>query len=454
MSIANLNTGQFIAFHPETGKPLALGRVFFYEPGTVTPKAVYTTRAANVQHPSPLILSATGTARVFMDGEYDIRIEDANGVLVQTLANVFGALDQGSVQEAIDAAVSAVSFGFGTQTVTSSTTLATSAAGKLVLVDATSGNVTVTLPAAAGMAESAPIKILRTDASGNTVTIDGNASETINGAETVTLGVGGLIELTSDASNWRISGQITRAALFTSGTINGAVIGGTTPAAGTFTDLRVESNSPTLDLVDANGGTNTKHERIEVNSNQMAFLTFNDAEDTTVVDYAMAKGASGATSHSFKIEGSDRLVINASGITTATAVVAPEGYFTLVQLQNGGKIATPIGFGSPLTDIGDVVNRFRFIYLENAPVVVSDFRLKENIRDLNEAERAAAAKIKARTFTMKDGGQRKVGYVAQEVIEAMASEGLCAFEYGLVTDGEVYGVDMDAINAFRMGASA
>ena len=52
---------------------------------------------------------------------------------------------------------------------------------------------------------------------------------------------------------------------------------------------------------------------------------------------------------------------------------------------------------------------------------------------------------------MRDTGQRKVGYVAQEVIEAMASEGIDAFAYGLVTDGEFYGVDMDAINAFRLG---
>ena len=33
----------------------------------------------------------------------------------------------------------------------------------------------------------------------------------------------------------------------------------------------------------------------------------------------------------------------------------------------------------------------------------------------------------------------------------MKSEGLCAFEYNLVSDGETYGVYYDAVNAFRLG---
>jgi hypothetical protein len=98
-------------------------------------------------------------------------------------------------------------------------------------------------------------------------------------------------------------------------------------------------------------------------------------------------------------------------------------------------------------DLGSSPSRWRFLYLENAPVVTSDARLKENIRSLNAAEMRAAAKIERRTFTIN--GKRKVGYIAQEIIEAMQSEGLCAFEYGLVSDGETYGVDYDAVTAFR-----
>jgi hypothetical protein len=106
-------------------------------------------------------------------------------------------------------------------------------------------------------------------------------------------------------------------------------------------------------------------------------------------------------------------------------------------------------------NIGSPALRFANIYLVNSPDVSSDARLKHDIADLTEAERRAAAKIKAKTFRWNSGGQKKVGYIAQEVIEAMASEGLDAFEYGLVSnrgyDGDTYGVDMDAINAFRLG---
>lgn len=56
----------------------------------------------------------------------------------------------------------------------------------LLLVDATTGAVTVNLPAAAS-AEGALIVVKKTDASANAVTIDANASETIDGAATQAL---------------------------------------------------------------------------------------------------------------------------------------------------------------------------------------------------------------------------------------------------------------------------
>ena|SRR5205809_544141 len=52
--------------------------------------------------------------------------------------------------------------------------------------DATSGALTATLPAAASSTNTV-FCIKKIDASGNAVTVDGNASETIDGATTVTL---------------------------------------------------------------------------------------------------------------------------------------------------------------------------------------------------------------------------------------------------------------------------
>ena len=53
-----------------------------------------------------------------------------------------------------------------------------------ILADCTSGNVTITLPAVSSTISGRVYIIKRTDNSGNTVTVDGNASETIDGATT------------------------------------------------------------------------------------------------------------------------------------------------------------------------------------------------------------------------------------------------------------------------------
>lgn len=67
-------------------------------------------------------------------------------------------------------------------TVTSSTTA--TASHHTILADATSGNITITLPAASGCSGRIYI-VKKIDSGGNSVTIDGNSSETIDGATTV-----------------------------------------------------------------------------------------------------------------------------------------------------------------------------------------------------------------------------------------------------------------------------
>lgn len=77
-----------------------------------------------------------------------------------------------------------------------------------LLCDATSGNITVTLPAAAS--NSGRIYVIKKiDASANTVTIDGNASETIDGATTVVLSAQYASKMIQcDGSNWFILSQV------------------------------------------------------------------------------------------------------------------------------------------------------------------------------------------------------------------------------------------------------
>ena len=78
------------------------------------------------------------------------------------------------------------------------------AADFVILVDATSGPVTITLPAAA-LNDGRHYHVKKIDASANTVTIDGNGSETIDGLTTQVMTIQYTSRhVVSDASNWSI----------------------------------------------------------------------------------------------------------------------------------------------------------------------------------------------------------------------------------------------------------
>ena len=78
----------------------------------------------------------------------------------------------------------------------------------LVLGDATSGAFSVFLPTAASMPDT-PITVKKVDASGNAVTIDGNGSETIDGATTKTLAAQyDSMTVVSDGTTWHITAVI------------------------------------------------------------------------------------------------------------------------------------------------------------------------------------------------------------------------------------------------------
>lgn len=74
----------------------------------------------------------------------------------------------------------------------------------VVLADATSGAITVNLPAAADN-EDRMIAVKKVDSSVNAVTVDANASETIDGNLTYSLSSQyDVVMLVSDGSNWNI----------------------------------------------------------------------------------------------------------------------------------------------------------------------------------------------------------------------------------------------------------
>jgi hypothetical protein len=90
-------------------------------------------------------------------------------------------------------------------TINSVSTTHTAAVGEFVLADASGGAFTVTLPAASGNSGEV-IGVKRTNSGGNDVTVDGNASETIDGATTQAISsqYDSLI-MVCDGSNWWIT---------------------------------------------------------------------------------------------------------------------------------------------------------------------------------------------------------------------------------------------------------
>ena len=113
-------------------------------------------------------------------------------------------------------------------------------------------------------------------------------------------------------------------------------------------------------------------------------------------------------------------------------------------------------------NIGSVTYRVKNITTANAVTVSSDGRYKTEVRPLSEVEKVVAVKLKSLVKTYKllsDVAERGVaapthiGVVAQEVVEAFASEGLDAHTYGIIhLEEEMYGVRYEQLLAFIIAA--
>lgn len=75
-------------FFDKCGKPLVGGKVFTYEAGTTTPKETYTNENKTSVNTNPIILDSAGSAFIYLDGEYRIRIFDRNDLLIEEMDNV------------------------------------------------------------------------------------------------------------------------------------------------------------------------------------------------------------------------------------------------------------------------------------------------------------------------------------------------------------------------------
>lgn len=122
--------------------------------------------------------------------------------------------------------------------------------------------------------------------------------------------------------------------------------------------------------------------------------------------------------------------------------------------------------------LGSAGLRWSVVYAATGTINTSDARQKQQVRELSDAERAVAVRLKSlvRAFKFNDAVEKKgddarihVGVIAQEVMAAFQAEGLDPMHYGIVCydewnaendrpAGNRYGVRYEELLAFIVGA--
>lgn len=84
-------------FLDSNGDPLSGGKLYFYEPGTSTPKSVYSSSNGTTALANPVILDSAGRASVWLDGFYKVTLKDSSDVEIYTTDNVSSQFSDATV---------------------------------------------------------------------------------------------------------------------------------------------------------------------------------------------------------------------------------------------------------------------------------------------------------------------------------------------------------------------
>lgn len=69
------------------GMPAVGAKLYTFAAATSTPKAAYTDRWLTVAHSNPIMLNDQGAADVYLDGYYNLRLTDADNILLWSIDN-------------------------------------------------------------------------------------------------------------------------------------------------------------------------------------------------------------------------------------------------------------------------------------------------------------------------------------------------------------------------------
>ena len=186
-----------------SGNTISGAQLFFYEVGTSTKKNTYSDSAKTLLNANPVVADSAGRfGDIFMltDAQYKVVLAPASDTdpptsPIDTWDN-FSPI-RGSITA--DTPVVSKSANF---------TVLTTQKGSLFEVDASSGSVNATLPAAADATNGFEITVKKIDSSSNAVTVDGSGSETIDGATTQTLSNQyDSIIIVCDGTEWHVKAE-------------------------------------------------------------------------------------------------------------------------------------------------------------------------------------------------------------------------------------------------------
>ncbi|MDI9691444.1 hypothetical protein QM268_03055 [Acinetobacter baumannii] len=81
--MASLLSAVRTRFFDKSNKPLAGGKVYTYEANSTKPKVTWSDTDLSAPNTNPVLLDNEGTAYVYLDGNYRIRVEDRYGALIE-----------------------------------------------------------------------------------------------------------------------------------------------------------------------------------------------------------------------------------------------------------------------------------------------------------------------------------------------------------------------------------
>lgn len=141
------------------------------------------------------------------------------------------------------------------------------------------------------------------------------------------------------------------------------------------------------------------------------------------------------------LSGSNGRISFGPGSVAASSYVGPFGSNSIRWETNGGSG----GSLHPATDntnsLGLAANRVSVVYAATGSINTSDARAKQDVRTIDEAERAVAMRLRGllKAFRFRDAVDKKgaearihFGVIAQDVIEAFSAEELDATRYALL----------------------